>query len=50
MTGMMGINQEQALVIEKDCYNKYMETYIKKGSPEKPSWEILADNLTSISG
>ncbi len=51
MTDMAGVNWEQALVVKKDCYNQYMETYIKKkGSPEKPSWEILADYLTSISG
>jgi len=45
------IDWERELVIDKDCYSQYMEAYIKKrGSPEKPCWEILADYLASIDG
>ena len=43
------IDWEQELIVNKDAYNQYMEEYIKKrGSPEKPCWEILADHLKSI--
>ena len=47
-TDKEGINWKRELVVDKDCYDQYMEAHIKKrGSPEKPCWEILADYLTS---
>lgn len=49
LTGKEEIDWERELIINTDCYNKYMENHIKKrGSPEKPCWEILADYLKSI--
>jgi hypothetical protein len=44
------IDWQQELIVDKDCYNRYMQENIKKrGSPEKPCWEVLSDYLTSKS-
>lgn len=37
---------EKELAVDKDAYARYREAYIKKnGSPEKQTWQILADYL-----
>jgi hypothetical protein len=43
------IDWDRELMVNQDCYNQYINTYIKKqGSTEKLSWEILADHIKSI--
>jgi hypothetical protein len=37
---------ERELTVDEDAYARYREAYIKKnGSPEKQTWQILADYL-----
>ena len=49
MAAQKEIDWEQELIVDKDSYDQYMEENIKKrGSPEKPCWENLADYLNSI--
>ncbi len=45
------VDWDRELKINHDCYDQYMESYIKKqGSPENSCWEILADYLMSKDG
>ena len=40
------INWKDYLIIDKEKYKKYIETYIKtKGSPEKLVWEIVIEDI-----
>ena len=37
---------DKDLTVDENAYARYREAYIKKsGSPEKPTWQILADHL-----
>jgi hypothetical protein len=40
------IDFEKEMKIDNDLYNNYKEDYIKEtGTPEKPVWEVFADNV-----
>jgi hypothetical protein len=42
------IDWDRELTINQNCYDQYLDAYIKKlGSPEKPCWDIFADYLSA---
>ena len=48
-TGKGNINWDRELVVDHNCYDQYREIYLKKrGTTEKPCWEIFADYLASL--
>jgi hypothetical protein len=48
-TGKENINWDRELVVDQNCYDQYRETHLKKrGTTEKPCWEIFADYLASL--